>query len=241
MIERRAVSPITPLRLFNDRNHVVAYIARLLARRSDVRPVLLPGAVHAGDPRVQPARRRALAFLPLTACLFVSSQTGARLPPDLATDPRRDRCHRLDDRSLLDQPPVRRAAATSSIAGPLVLIGLGNGLAFVALTALALSNVEPRDGGAAAGLVNVTQQIGAALGLALLVTIFNTASHASTSAPQAFVDGTNRAYLVAAALLAAVVVISAVVLRTRPDRRRESIDLEAEILELEMEGSETGV
>ena len=92
------------------------------------------------------------------------------------------------------------------------------------------------------GLVNVTQQIGAALGLALLVTIFNTASHASTSAPQAFVDGTNRAYLVAAALLAAVVVISAVVLRTRPESNEsEDIDLEAEILELEMEGSETGV
>jgi MFS family permease len=241
LIERRAISPITPLRLFNDRNHVVSYIARLLLAAvmyglffflaQFMQEILGYSPLAAG-----------LAFLPLTVCLFVSSQTGARLTTRVS---RRTLVVVGVTTSALGVFWIGHLSVGSgylAIAGPLVLIGLGNGLAFVALTALALSNVEPRDGGAAAGLVNVTQQIGAALGLALLVTIFNTASHSSASGPQAFVDGTNRAYLVAAGLLAAVVVISAVVLRTRPESSgTDDLDLEAEILELEMEGSETGL
>ncbi len=236
LIERRAISPITPLRLFNDRNHVVAYIARLLLA-AVMYGLFFFLAQYMQEIRGYSPLAAGLAFLPLTACLFVSSQTGARLASRVS---RRTLVVAGVTTSALGVFWIGHLSVGSgylAIAGPLVLIGLGNGLAFVALTALALSGVEPRDGGAAAGLVNVTQQIGAALGLALLVTIFNTASHASTSAPQAFVDGTNRAYLVAAALLATVVVISAVVLRTRP----EDIDLEAEILELEMEGAEAGV
>ena len=59
-----------------------------------------------------------------------------------------------------------------SLVGPLVVFGLGNGLAFVPLTTAALDGVEPRDAGAASGLVNVMQQVGGSLGLAVLVTVF---------------------------------------------------------------------
>jgi hypothetical protein len=55
----------------------------------------------------------------------------------------------------------------------LVLIGAGSGTAFVAFTSASLAEVASEDAGAASGLVNVSQQIGAALGLAVLVTIFD--------------------------------------------------------------------
>ena len=55
----------------------------------------------------------------------------------------------------------------------LLLIGAGSGMALVALTSASLADVEPEVAGAASGLVNVSQQIGAAIGLAVLVTAFN--------------------------------------------------------------------
>ncbi len=61
----------------------------------------------------------------------------------------------------------------------LVLIGAGSGSTLVALTSASLADVEPEIAGAASGLVNVSQQLGAAVGLAVLVTVFNSvAGHA---------------------------------------------------------------
>ena len=50
------------------------------------------------------------------------------------------------------------------------------GMEFVSLTLMALSNVSPRETGAASGLLNATQQVGGSLGLSILVTVFGTAS-----------------------------------------------------------------
>jgi hypothetical protein len=49
----------------------------------------------------------------------------------------------------------------------------------VPLTTAALAGVRPEDSGAASSMVNVTQQVGGALGLAVLVTVFGAASRAS--------------------------------------------------------------
>src|SRR5262249_6354461 len=62
--------------------------------------------------------------------------------------------------------------------GPMILFGLGMGLAMVPLTTAALAGVRAEDSGAASSMVNVTQQVGGALGLAILVTVFGAASRA---------------------------------------------------------------
>ena len=51
------------------------------------------------------------------------------------------------------------------------------GTSFVSLTSAGLQDVDPQDAGAASGLINVTQQLGAAVGLAVLVTVFDRVSH----------------------------------------------------------------
>ncbi len=52
-----------------------------------------------------------------------------------------------------------------------VLLGIGGGMSFQTLMGVALSNVSPDDAGIASGLINVSLQIGSAIGVALLGTI----------------------------------------------------------------------
>jgi MFS family permease len=59
----------------------------------------------------------------------------------------------------------------TDVLGPSLLIALGLGLAFVPITILAESGVEDREYGLASGLLNTSQEIGGALGLAVLSTI----------------------------------------------------------------------
>jgi hypothetical protein len=58
----------------------------------------------------------------------------------------------------------------------MLLFGLGMGLNFVTLTITAVSGVAQHEAGAASGLLNTTQQVGGALGLSILTTVFGSAS-----------------------------------------------------------------
>ncbi|SIR23784.1 MFS transporter [Micromonospora avicenniae] len=60
------------------------------------------------------------------------------------------------------------ASFVADLLGPMLLIGAGLGLAFVVLTTLGLTGVDPAESGLASGLVNTTRQVGGGLGLALL-------------------------------------------------------------------------
>lgn len=238
VVERRAESPITPLRLFRHRDRLFAYVARLLLVAAMfgmfffltqfLQDVLGYSPLAAG-----------LAFLPLTVCLFLSSQTSARLAGRVPQRTLLVAGFTSSALGLLWISHLSVASGYASVLGPLVLVGLGNGLAFVPLTALALSGVEPRDAGAASGLVNVTQQVGSALGLAVLVTVYDAVAGArATATPDAFIAGTDRAFLVSSLLLVVTIVMSAIVLRTRREVAADDLELE---LDLELAASEAGV
>jgi MFS family permease len=99
------------------------------------------------------------------------------------------------------QLPVR-GSYLADVLGPSLLIALGLGLTFVPITILAETGVEDREYGLASGLVNTSQQIGGALGLAVLTTIATTrtnhfaAAHHPTN--QALTLGFHAAFLGAA-------------------------------------------
>jgi len=79
-----------------------------------------------------------------------------------------------------------------SLLGPILVFGLGMGLQFVSLTLMAVSGVEPKEAGAASGILNTTQQVGGSLGLSILVTVFGTASRneATDQVPKFLADAT---------------------------------------------------
>ncbi|HST41270.1 MAG TPA: MFS transporter, partial [Conexibacter sp.] len=99
----------------------------------------------------------------------------------------------------------------------LLVMGAGAGLAMPALPTLALARATPADAGLASGLLNTTQQIGAAIGLSLLATL--AASRSETlraggeGAIEALAGGYRLAFAVAAALALAAAALAVTLLR----------------------------
>jgi hypothetical protein len=164
-----------------------------------------------------------LAFLPMTVLIFGVSRLAARLLGRFSPIP-------LAVAGIL---PVIAGMAWLSrvspgttyfpgIVGPMILFGTGIGLAFVPLTTAALAGVRPEDSGAASSMVNVTQQVGGALGLAVLVTVFGAASHGA-SGHEALVHGMASAFAIATVfdVGALLVMTSAAVAARRASRPQE--------------------
>ena len=107
----------------------------------------------------------------------------------------------------------------------MLLMGTGAGLVIPALMTLAMSGVAPEDSGLASGLVNTTQQVGGAFGIAILATIAANESGGATD-PASLVAGYSAAFMTAAGLAAAALVLAVVVLL--PRRTREEVAVEAE-------------
>jgi hypothetical protein len=79
---------------------------------------------------------------------------------------------------------------------PMTLLGLGIGVAFIKLTSVSVSGVPQRDEGAASGLVNVSQQVGASLGLAVMVTVFGAATSRAAQHVPAGIEPGHRAQII---------------------------------------------
>ncbi len=73
----------------------------------------------------------------------------------------------------LARVPVH-ATYAADLLPAIVLVGLGAGLSFPAIVTLAMSAADPREAGLASGIVNTTQQVGGAVGLAILATLAST-------------------------------------------------------------------
>ena len=136
---------------------------------------------------------------------------------------------------LLSLLPVNGSYAANLLPGLLVM-SLGMGLTFVPVTLMATTNVDARDAGTASGLLNTAQQIGGALGLAVLSTLAaNTTAHSLAvshaaglvAEHAALVDGFRVAFLVGAVLLAAGVALLRALLRGRDVARIEAREEEA--------------
>jgi sugar phosphate permease len=107
-----------------------------------------------------------------------------------------------------------------AIALPLLLLGMGMGTALTPLTSAGIAGVAPDDAGAASGLVNTAHQLGGALGISVLVTVFTAAGgaqsvHGLTHAVSSTLTGSM--VFLALGLLVVVAVIA------RPERLRPAV------------------
>jgi EmrB/QacA subfamily drug resistance transporter len=182
-IERRAAEPITPLWLLADRSRAASYVARLLLvagmfgsfffLTQFVQEVLGFGPLAAGA-----------SFVPMTAALFGTSRLAPRLVARFG--PRRLMIVGLLPVIAAMTWLAQLSPGTTYFPGvlvPMLLLGIGMGVVFVPLTMASLAGVPPADSGAAASMVNVMQQVGGALGLAILVSVYGTASRAAARHP----------------------------------------------------------
>jgi MFS family permease len=114
----------------------------------------------------------------------------------------------------------------ADLLGPSLLIALGLGLAFIPLTILSVTSVEDAEYGLASGLVNTAQQIGGALGLAVLATIATSRTNhlvASHHPPdQALTLGFHSAFLAAGGFVL-LAIIAAATIGTRATRRQNTL------------------
>ncbi|WP_066039540.1 MFS transporter [Herbiconiux solani] len=115
------------------------------------------------------------------------------------------------------------AGFVSDLLAPTIVIGAGLGASFVAVTDLAVSGTSGTDAGLASGLVNTSQQIGGALGLAVLSTIaaaVTSGALGSGAAPAVAATSGFSAVFVGGAL--AALVAATLVLAIRPARARRA-------------------
>jgi Na+/melibiose symporter-like transporter len=109
---------------------------------------------------------------------------------------------------------------------PSLIAAVGLGFAFVAMMVAAVAGVEPHEAGLASGLINTSQQVGGALGLAVLAAIANSRreslTEAGTALPDALTEGFQTALMVGAGFAIAGALL-ALLLVGRADRQ-ERVD-----------------
>ncbi len=201
VIETRAAQPLLPLRLFADRNRAAAYANMFLGPMAGTSMFFFL-TQYLQEVRGMSALATGFAFLPTAALMFTMIRLIPRLLPRLGPK------------------PVTLAGTAVMVAGlvlltrlevdtayfPLIfvataLMGCGIGLAFSPLNVIIMANAAPEEAGAAGGALQTLQQTGAALGLAILVTVFGTATRAAAgSAAHALVSGITTAFAAAAGI-----------------------------------------
>ena len=223
-----AETPLVPLRIFRSRNVSGANLIQVLMV-AGMYGVFFLGALYMQGVLGYGAIEVGLAFLPVAGLIGVFSigvterlvtRFGARatLVPGLS----------MVGVGLLlfTQVPVAGNYVTDMLP-TMVLLGVGAGLVFPAVTTLAMSSATPEDAGLASGLANTTLQVGGALGLAVLATLSTTRTEnlLSEGAAQAsaLVDGYQLAYFVAVGLLGAAVAIALGILKPLPERAEEPV------------------
>jgi EmrB/QacA subfamily drug resistance transporter len=105
---------------------------------------------------------------------------------------------------------------------PSLIAAFGLGFAFVPMMIASVAGVEPHEAGLASGLINTSQQIGGALGLAILATIANSVTSDSAAAgnamPTALTEGFQRAFTVGAGFAVLGAVLAALFISGRTSR-----------------------
>ena len=168
--EKRSGAPIMPLRLFTDRERIGAYLGRFLYLGAMlgfwfITPQLMQNQLGFS------ALMAGVAFFPLTIVNFIVAFQVARLTAKWGNGGLLVMGIGL---TLVGMFWMSRFTPATGywfgIALPMVVIGLGQGLALSPFTAAGVAHTQGADAGAASGVVNVMHQIGGSVGLSILVT-----------------------------------------------------------------------
>jgi EmrB/QacA subfamily drug resistance transporter len=220
VIESRSKAPLLPLRMFRLRTLSGSNLSGLLMGAAIFSQFFLL-TLYMQEVLHYSALKTGLAYIALTVTVILFSG----LAQALVT--------RIGVRRVLPVGLVLSAVALvlfarlpvhgryfSDLLPPFLVSGLGLALAFVPMSIGALTGVEPSDAGVASGLINTVQQVGGAIGVAIVTTVATTVTahyvhaHAGASAlgGAALTDGFQVAFYVLAAIAVVGAVIATLVL-----------------------------
>ncbi|HMJ02931.1 MAG TPA: MFS transporter [Conexibacter sp.] len=223
-IELRTKHPIMPLTIFRNRNVASADAVALLVGASlfsmfffislYLQQVLEFSALEAG-----------LSYLPLSVAIITSAGAASQLTTRVGPKPVLVAGLVLTTIGLV---LFTQISANGSFVGdvllPSVIVAVGLGLSFVSLTILAVAGISHDEAGMASGLLNTAQQVGGALGLAVLSTVATSyLSGQAAGGPDVLTEAFQRAFAVGAGFAAIGVVLALLVVpRVRPQDLAEA-------------------
>jgi EmrB/QacA subfamily drug resistance transporter len=224
LIELRAEEPLVRLSIFRVRSLLTANVVMFLVASGlfamfffntlYIQKVLGFGPLEAG-----------VAFLPFTAGIMISAGLASNFATRVGVRPIAAAGMSLTvvGMLLLTRLPVNGSYATDVLPS-LLLTSLGMGAVFMPLTLIATTGLENEDQGLASGLFNTSQQIGGALGLAILSTVAasRTAHLGGSTDPEALVGGFHWAFAGGAIFVCAALVTMVALLRKRHVARIEA-------------------
>jgi EmrB/QacA subfamily drug resistance transporter len=224
VIEQRSKAPLVRLSIFRVRSLLTANVVMFLVASGIfsmfffntlyIQRVLGYGPLDAG-----------LALLPFTAGVMVSAGLASQFAPRVGVRPvaALGMIVSAFGMLLLARLPVDGSYLVDVLPA-LVITSLGMGAVFMPLTLIATTGLEDEDQGLASGLFNTSQQIGGALGLAILSTLAasKTTSAGGATDPEALVTGFHWAFGGAAAFILLGLVTMLALLRRRHVARIEA-------------------
>jgi EmrB/QacA subfamily drug resistance transporter len=208
--ELRHPHPLVQPRLVRDRNRVGALAAMALLMGANLSMFFLVVQYVQGVLGFGPLMA-GVAFLPFSLGIFATS----RVTPALLA--------RVGPRAMMLAGTGTLAAAyvwlstigtgdtyLAAVLGPMALAGVSSALTFMPVTVTVLSGVEPEHAGSASGLLQTTQQLGGAVGVGVIVSVY-----AAGAVPGQLVPGMEAAFLTSATFAALGLLVTALVIRTR--------------------------
>jgi MFS family permease len=164
-----------------------------------------------------------VAFLPFSAGIMISAGLASQFAPRIGVRPVAAAGFVLSAAGLvlLTQLPVHGSYLTNVLPS-IALSSLGMGAVFMPLTLIATTGLDNADQGLASGLFNTSQQIGGALGLAVLSTLATSkSSSAGGSQANALVVGFHWAFAAGAVVMVVALGVMVVLLRSHHVARIE--------------------
>jgi predicted MFS family arabinose efflux permease len=210
--ERRSRNPLMPLSIFRVKGLAAADATWLLAMAGFFAMFFFVTLYMQEILGFSPIQAGA-AYLPVTACLAVASGVSSQLFVRIGTRPVIVAGALLSAAGIyyLSRIPLHGSYVPNVLPG-MVMMALGFGAVFVGVTTAANAGVPADKAGLAAGLLSTSQQLGMALGLAVLSAIATARTNdlltAHASRPEALTSGYQRALLVCSIFVLAAAVIA---------------------------------
>src|SRR4051812_39887422 len=172
-VERRSRQPLVPFRIFSNRTLTGANLTGVFVAMS-LFSMFFFISLYMQQVLGYSALKAGFAYLPLAAGIIVSAGIASTLTTRLGFKPVLTAGMILVAIGLLWFSQVSADGSYAvDVLFPSLIAALGLGFAFVPLTIASVAGVKPDDAGLASGLINTSQQVGGALGLAILAAVAN--------------------------------------------------------------------